>query len=123
MNAKPASFDRVPTSGAVGAGEPAAPTGPGERRRVGPHHCYGCGYEPCLMARYGGTCSGAGPESPFWLGYLSLHQTGDALADKPGWTTQQRAAYLDGIEYRAQVERANLLALDRYQDPTAGEQP
>ena len=96
---------------------------PSERRRVGPHHCYGCGYEPCLMARYGGTCSGAGPESPFWLGYLSLHQTRDALADKPGWTTQQRAAYLDGIEYRAQVERANLLALDRYQDPTAGEQP
>ena len=96
---------------------------PSERRRVGPHHCYGCGYEPCLMARYGGTCSGAGPESPFWLGYLSLHQTADVLADKPGWTNQQRAAYLDGIEYRAQVERANLLALDRYQDPTAGEQP
>jgi len=74
------------------------------------------------MARYGGTCSGAGPESPFWLGNLSLHQSGDALADKPVWTIQQLAAYLDGIEYRAQVEHANLLALERYQHPRAGEQ-
>lgn len=114
---------RLPSSGIDSVPEPMALTGPGERHPVGPHHCYGCGYEPCLMAKYGGTCSGTGPESPFWLGYLSLHQTGDALADKPGWTTKQRADYLDGIEYRAQVERANLLALARHQQPPAGERP
>ena len=123
MNAERSPFDRPPSNGTVGAAEPTASSGPGERRPVGPHHCYGCGYEPCLMARYGGTCSGAGPESPFWLGYLSLHQTGEVLADKPGWTTQQRAASLDGVEYRAQVERANLLALARHQHASAGEQP
>lgn len=114
---------RLPSSGIGGVPEPMALTGPGERRPVGPHHCYGCGYEPCLMAKYGGTCSGKGPESPFWLGYLSLHQTGEVLADRPGWTTKQRADYLDGIEYRAQVERANLLALACQQQPPAGEQP
>ena len=113
--------DRPPPAGIGGAPEPMAATGPGERRLVGAHYCYGCGYEPCLMAKYGGICGGAGPESPFWLGYLSLRETG-VLADKPGWTTQQHAAYL-GIEYRAQVERANLLARARHQQPSAGEQP
>ena len=114
--------DRLPPAGIGGAPGPMAATGPGERRPVGAHHCYGCGYEPCLMAKYGGICSGAGPESPFWLGYLSLRETG-VLADKPGWTTHQQANYLDGIEYRAQVERANLLARARHQQPSAGEQP
>ena len=113
--------DRLPPTGTGGAPEPKALSGRGERRPVGPYHCYGCGYEPCLMAKYGGICSGAGPESPFWLGYLSLRETG-VLADKPGWSTQQQAAYLDGIEYRAQVERANLLARARHQQPSAGEQ-
>jgi hypothetical protein len=113
---------RLPSAGIGGAPEPMAATGPAEWRLVGAHYCYGCGYAPCLMAKYGGICSGAGPESPFWLGYLSLRETG-MLADKPGWSTQQQAAYLDGIEYRAQVERANLLALARHQQPSAGEQP
>jgi hypothetical protein len=45
------------------------------------------------------------------------------LADKPGWTTQQRLAHFDGIEYRAQVERAHLLALARREHASAGEQP
>jgi hypothetical protein len=45
------------------------------------------------------------------------------LADKPGWTTQQRAAYLDGVEYRGQVERVNLLALARHEHASAGDQP
>ena len=94
---------RLQSSGIGGVPAPTALIGPGERRPVGPHHCNGCGYEPCLMAKYGGTCSGTGPESPFWLGYGSLRQTGDVLADKPGWTTKQRADYPDGLWYRAPV--------------------
>ena len=120
MSAKQPLPDRLPSSGTDGAAEPMALTGPGEKRPVGPDHCYGCGYEPCLLAQYGGTCSGAGPESPFWLGYQSLRETREVLADKPGWTTQHRADFLDGIEHRAQVERANLLALAWHEQPSAG---
>jgi hypothetical protein len=50
---------RLPSAGISGAPEPMAAAGPGERRLVGAHHCYGCGYEPCLMAKYDGTCSDA----------------------------------------------------------------
>ena len=97
MNTAQPLPDRLLSTAIGGARDPKALTVPGERRPVGEHHRYGCGYEPCLMAKYGGTCSGAGPESPFWLGHLSLRETG-VLADKPHWTTQQQADYLDGIE-------------------------
>jgi len=47
----------------------------------------------------------------------------ELLAETRRLAAHPRWAYLDGIEYRAQVERANLLARARHQQPSADVQP
>ena len=113
---------RLPSPGIDDAPEQVTLSGPGQRYPVGPRYCHGCGYEPCVMAQFDGRCSGAGPKSPFLLGYLSLDRTAAVLDDKPGWTTKQRCDFLDGVQFRARVERSHLLAAAMSNAP-AGEQP
>jgi hypothetical protein len=113
---------RLPSPGIVDAAEPTALSGPGQRYPVGARYCHGCGYEPCVMAQFDGRCSGAGPKSPFLLGYLSLDQSAAVLDDKPGWTTKQRCDFLDGVQFRARVERSHLLAA-AMSNASAGETP
>ena len=122
MSASQLVGGRLPSTGIDDAPEQVTLMGPGERHPVGPNYCHGCGYEPCVMAQFDGRCSGAGPKSPFLLGYLSLDRTAALLDDKPGWTTKQRCDFLDGVQFRAQVERGHLLAAAMSNAP-AGEQP